>query len=116
MNRHRASEGCLGIAKGCTSNLAGAEGLKLPSPFVLTVRAAIDCVKAYRRHFAGSAWRAGLVRYPRPLDVCRPLNISVRKNRGLPRCLLPGKLLNRSGSKAAPRASASFAPDCGREQ
>jgi hypothetical protein len=34
--------GCLGIAKGCKSNLAGAEGLKLPSPFILTVRPVTD--------------------------------------------------------------------------
>ena len=27
----------------------GAEGLKLPSPFALTVRAAVDCVKAFLR-------------------------------------------------------------------
>ena len=66
MNRHRASEGCLGIAKGCTSNLAGAEGLKLPSPFTLTVRAATDCVKAFRKHLPESTCLARLVRYPRP--------------------------------------------------
>ena len=45
-----------GIAKGCTSNLAGAEGLKLPSPFILTVRAATDCVKAYRHVSVIPAW------------------------------------------------------------
>jgi len=72
MNRHRASEGCLGIAKGCTSNLAGAEGLKLPSPFTLTVRAVTDRVKAFRKRLldesgcpAGS--RSDLIAADRPI-------------------------------------------------
>jgi len=37
-----------GIAKGCRTNLAGAEGLKLPSPNLPTVRAATAGVKGYR--------------------------------------------------------------------
>ena len=60
MNRHRASEGCLGIAKGCTSNLAGAEGLKLPSPFTLTVRASTDYVKVFPEQLPESDCLAGL--------------------------------------------------------
>ena len=70
MNRHRASEGNLGIAKGCRSNLAAAEGLKPLSPFALTVRAATDCVKAFRKHLPGPKCLAGPLRYPRATDLC----------------------------------------------
>ena len=34
--------------------------MKLPSPFIFTVRAATDCVKAYRRHFAGVSVPGGV--------------------------------------------------------
>ena len=59
-----------GIAKGCTSNLAGAEGLKLPSPFTFTVRVAADCVKSFRNYLPESKFLAGLVRYPRLSGLC----------------------------------------------
>jgi len=36
--------------------------LKLPSPFTFTVRAATDCVKAFRKHLPESGCLAGLVR------------------------------------------------------
>ena len=42
----------------------------VPTGDDLTVRAATDCVKAFRKHLPGPKCLAGPLRYPRATDLC----------------------------------------------
>ena len=64
--------------------------MKLPSPFPLTVRAAVDGVKAFRKHLPRQ--RASLaLSLSATMRFVLIVNTPLRKNRDLPRCPLPGK-------------------------
>ena len=82
-----------GNRQGLQVQPGGAEGLKLPSPFALTVRAATDYVKAFRKHLP---W-AKVPSWPSPLSTTNGFVLipehSCTEEQGLAPMSAPGKAI-----------------------